>query len=377
MCRAEEEEERLHFERVVGSFLCYEEETLAEVERTRRAAARLDAQQVSLLPEGAMARKVAALREAAAANAKFLRCVVQNQGSFGPVEASSIPQSEDHPRALPRDADAAKVRATLHSCVRDWAAEGNVERDQSYAPLIAELRRLVPPTVDGVRSRVLVPGAGLARLALEIAAAGYASQGNEFSYHMLLVSNFLLNSDLDVGSISIHPYVDQPSNCRAAADRSRPVRIPDVRPSDLLAHAGDLPLDFSMAAGEFLEVYRDQTDAWDSVVTCFFLDTAPVPIDYVSAVYRLLKPGRPWINLGPLLYHWVPTSSADVDPANYDDRFAQSLELGWDELRYVVLRAGFKIVKEGWRECNYTANARSMMRTHYDCLFFTAVKPNE
>ncbi len=34
--------------------------------------------------------------------------------------------------------------------------------------------------------RVLVPGAGLARLCVEVAALGYEAQGNEFSYFMLL-----------------------------------------------------------------------------------------------------------------------------------------------------------------------------------------------
>lgn len=34
--------------------------------------------------------------------------------------------------------------------------------------------------------------------------------------------------------------------------------------------------DFSMCAGEFLESYEDQEDEWDCVLTCFFIDTAPV-----------------------------------------------------------------------------------------------------
>ncbi len=34
--------------------------------------------------------------------------------------------------------------------------------------------------------RVLVPGAGLARLCVEVAALGFEAQGNEFSYFMLL-----------------------------------------------------------------------------------------------------------------------------------------------------------------------------------------------
>lgn len=40
---------------------------------------------------------------------------------------------------------------------------------------------------------ILVPGAGLGRLAYELARLGYACQGNEFSMFMLLGSNFILN----------------------------------------------------------------------------------------------------------------------------------------------------------------------------------------
>ena len=32
--------------------------------------------------------------------------------------------------------------------------------------------------------------------------------------------------------------------------------------------------DFSMVAGEFVEVYSPQKGEWDSIVTCFFIDTA-------------------------------------------------------------------------------------------------------
>lgn len=41
--------------------------------------------------------------------------------------------------------------------------------------------------------KVLVPGAGLGRLAFEIARKGYQCQGNEFSLFMLFASNFVLN----------------------------------------------------------------------------------------------------------------------------------------------------------------------------------------
>ena len=42
-------------------------------------------------------------------------------------------------------------------------------------------------------NRILVPGAGLGRLAIEIASFGYSVQGNEFSYQMLFTSNYILN----------------------------------------------------------------------------------------------------------------------------------------------------------------------------------------
>lgn len=41
--------------------------------------------------------------------------------------------------------------------------------------------------------KVLVPGAGLGRLAWEIACLGYSCQGNEWSFFMLFSSNYVLN----------------------------------------------------------------------------------------------------------------------------------------------------------------------------------------
>ena len=46
---------------------------------------------------------------------------------------------------------------------------------------------------DAGRVSILVPGAGLGRLAFELAQRGYTCQGNEFSMFMLLASNFILN----------------------------------------------------------------------------------------------------------------------------------------------------------------------------------------
>ena len=41
--------------------------------------------------------------------------------------------------------------------------------------------------------RILVPGAGLGRLAFDLAQEGFSAEGAEFSYFMLLASDFILN----------------------------------------------------------------------------------------------------------------------------------------------------------------------------------------
>jgi carnosine N-methyltransferase len=68
-----------------------------------------------------------------------------------------------------------KVRSTLRSFVRDWSVEGAPERKACYDPCLEALERHFP-VVPGGRDRgevkVLVPGCGLGRLAMEIAARG-------------------------------------------------------------------------------------------------------------------------------------------------------------------------------------------------------------
>ena len=66
-----------------------------------------------------------------------------------------------------------KLLSTLHQCVRDWSSEGEEERKMCYGPILEELDARVPVKLDdGTRAKVLVPGCGLGRLPLEIAANG-------------------------------------------------------------------------------------------------------------------------------------------------------------------------------------------------------------
>ena len=72
--------------------------------------------------------------------------------------------------------DHAKVREALEHFVRDWSDEGRRERCQTFGLVLDALKRL-EHEVSG-RRKVLVPGAGLGRLAWEI------SQLGSFTYHL-------------------------------------------------------------------------------------------------------------------------------------------------------------------------------------------------
>jgi len=69
-----------------------------------------------------------------------------------------------------RDSSQEKVRSTLRSFVRDWSDFGKQEREACYTPILEVLGREFPE--ERVGKKVLIPGCGLGRLAMEVAAMG-------------------------------------------------------------------------------------------------------------------------------------------------------------------------------------------------------------
>jgi carnosine N-methyltransferase len=250
-----------------------------------------------------------------------------------------------------------KVRSTLRQLVRDWAQEGLKEREMCYFPILQELQRVFKENYQNFS--VLTPGAGLGRLTFEIARIGFKSQGNEFSYFMLITSDYILNKTNKAEEFEIFPFIHDFSNVMSTKDIFKSVKVPDVCPAEVLSHDAD----FSMVAGEFVEVYSKQLQAWDSIVTCFFMDTANNIILYVETIFNALRPGGCWINFGPLLYHY-----ADMENE-------LSIELSWEEFRAVIVGIGFRIEKECQKESWYASDVNPMLKVTYNCIFFTAFKP--
>lgn len=69
---------------------------------------------------------------------------------------------------------------------------------------------------------------------------------------MLFSSNFILNRVSAPEEFSIYPFIHSFSNIRDTEQQLAPIKIPDVLPSSLPPTA-----DFSMVAGDFIEVYGD------------------------------------------------------------------------------------------------------------------------
>lgn len=90
--------------------------------------------------------------------------------------------------------DIEKVQVILKQISRDWSLDGIQERQQCYQPIIDEIiSHFSEQKVDPNNVKILVPGAGLGRLMYELAFKGYFCEGNEFSFFMLIASNFILN----------------------------------------------------------------------------------------------------------------------------------------------------------------------------------------
>lgn len=94
-----------------------------------------------------------------------------------PLQVAALPCQIIYYLASPCAERDTEHRYVLKNLVRDWSAEGAAERSQSYGRMLTELtKRLGPAKDDQPPPNVLVPGAGLGRLCLEIAALGYHAQ---------------------------------------------------------------------------------------------------------------------------------------------------------------------------------------------------------
>lgn len=96
---------------------------------------------------------------------------------------------------------------------REWSKLGEKERSESFDPLLNAVDKFF--SVDeGNRFEILVlcPGSGLGRLLFEFIKRGYSSQGNDYSYFMLISADFLINRVQTPEAFPIYPFANDLSN---------------------------------------------------------------------------------------------------------------------------------------------------------------------
>ena len=300
-------------------------------------------------------------------------------------------QAFDIPASPPKDSplnwyntakpsDIAKAHSTIRQFYRDWSAEGAVERELITTTVLTDL------STHSSGTNVLLPGAGLARLVLDLTLHGYNATGNEISYHQLLASNWVLNHTAHAGQFALHPFATTFTNLRNRTQQLTSVRIPDIHPASAIAERirnGHNVGEMNMHAGDFVETYTspEQRGAFDAVVSVFFIDTAANLIKYVEAVRNCLVDGGIWINIGPLLWHFDEKSVKGADEDRHrkgevemNDKGvadAGSFELTDDEVVVLLGSMGFEVLKhemlEGGRGLGYIQDPQSMLQNLYQC----------
>ncbi|PWW79000.1 putative trehalase [Tuber magnatum] len=274
--------------------------------------------------------------------------------------------------------DHTSVIQSLKHFVRDWSTSGAHERDPTFVPILSTLETLSPGGGGDSRARqkILVPGAGLGRLAYEISALGFTTIANEYSFYMSMAHRWVLSlADHDTERIqhTYYPFTTWWSHQRESRNVLRGVTFPD-------AHLSSEALKrYTLLEGDFTKLFLDDRErgSYDVIVTLFFIDTARNIVEYLQNIHAVLKTGGTWINLGPLLYGtgpWVEPSLEEIlqmaqrlgfELLPTDDRF------GADSFNNQVSEWRGKV-----RGClaGYSWDKESLSRNAYEAQFWVARK---
>ena len=393
-------EENEHFESVCEAYRQYANFAMCQWASHEFRLKSLPRSQQELLPAGLRfgtseySKRHKEYKDAVIRNQFCLDCILRHAG-----QPHSQQQQHQSKTMTVTDDQLSKVSSVLKSLMRDWSSCGETERIAAYGPIKSFVKKYLPldPNISVAHKppQIVVPGSGVGRLAFELASMGYSVQGNEFSMYMLLASDFILNNGGHICNperpLNLSPWLLESRNVHASTDQLRTIQVPDVDPVTMLMpphddnqkSSGSFP-EFSMAAGDFTAIYNTEPGVWDCVASCFFLDACPNVVEILQVIYKMLKPGGIFINLGPLLYHFSgpPLGPNDRSIEEYrhrydhlDTRYLTSINLCYDDIKEIMNKIGFEILEEEIGvECYYTADQRSMMNTKYKSACFVAQK---
>lgn len=348
---------------IISAFFNYQVDALKDISRMERDFKIIGEKYIKLLPFNYIER-LDKLKQAIYNNYSFLFKIAYPYLSLFKSYKKSSGEIYLEPLKV-ESKHIIDIRLNLRLFVRDWSIEGKKERNETYEPILKELKsyfkkRSKKDFEDGIK--ILVPGAGLGRLLYEIGKLGFKAQGNEISFNMMLFYSYLFdnNNNLKKNEFVIQPFIHSLSNLFNFDTALKKIMIPDENIKEELSKSGTGEL--SMKGGDFCFIYKEKFNTFDSVVTCFFIDTANNIIEYIETIYNTLKNGGLWINIGPLFYHHINNPNE------------VNIILAWNEIKDVINGFGFEITKEEIIETTYSGDEDSMIKRIYRCIFFTAVK---
>jgi carnosine N-methyltransferase len=287
-------------------------------------------------------------------NEKFLLSIVDKYSSNYKNKYNDL---------ITRISEINKLRSTLKLFIRDWTTEGKKERDLTYIPIIEEIKENYGNNNKNTNIKILVPGGGLCRLAYDLGKLGFEIDVIEVSYYMIICSDYIFNSNLNINSYKIQPLIHS-FNC--LKDENSPFQtfnFPDENICEIMKSSNFGKI--NIIPGDFVQSFKDKKNAYECIVTSFFIDTANNIIEFIEIIYNLLKKDGIWINVGPLLYHF------------HEIQNEVSIELSWEELRKIILKFGFEIKNEKIIDSTYSSVEERLKTTIYSCIFFTAVKKDK
>ena len=255
-----------------------------------------------------------------------------------------------------------KLRSTLKLFIRDWTIEGKKERDLTYNPILEEIKKYFLDDKNNKDKKILVPGAGLCRLAYEIGKLGFIIDAMEVSYYMIICSDFIFNSNNNI-KYKIQPLIHSFNCLKYENSPFQMFNYPDENISETMNNNTFGKI--NIIPGDFTQAYKNKNNIYDGIVTSFFIDTANNIIEFIEIIYNILNKNGLWINVGPLLYHF------------HDIQNEVSIELSWEELRKIIKKFGFEIKYEKIIDSTYSCVEERLKTTIYSCIFFTAIKKDE
>ena len=236
---------------------------------------------------------------------------------------------------------------------RDWTDQGAEVRQRIYGSMVRALATHMEDKSQAQgRPRILIPGAGLSRLALEIAhGIGAAVDCCESSKIFALATRNLFKSAAAGKSHTFYPLIHTPfQDDWDFATRLEPFHTPDKGEAVRAWREGKVQGSVSLQLANCSTFYREASFAssFDAVASSFFIDTGDV-LQNIAIIAHVLRPGGVWVNAGPLHYH------------------QPSLPLSHKDVLALAASMGFELVHEERIVSDYAGESRvSMKPEHYE-----------